>query len=42
MMPAFSPLAGGTPINVASKEDFFSPLLKSPEVEIAPDFFDSL
>jgi len=34
VMPAFSPLAGGTPVNVASKEDFLSPLLKSPEVEI--------
>ena len=34
VMPAFSPLAGGTPVNVASREDFLSPLLKSPEVEV--------
>jgi len=34
VMPAFSPLAGGTPVNLASKEDFLSPILRSPGVEI--------
>ena len=34
VMPAFSPLAGGTPVNVVSKEDFLSPLLKSPDIEV--------
>ena len=32
VMPAFSPLAGGTAVNVASKEEFLSPILKSAEV----------
>jgi len=34
VMPAFSPFAGGTPVNVANKEDFLSPVLKGPDVEV--------
>lgn len=34
VMPAFSPLAGGTPINIATKEEFLTPILRSKEVEI--------
>ncbi len=33
VMPAFSPLAGGTPVNLASKDEFLSPILRSPEVD---------
>ncbi len=34
VMPAFSPLAGGTAVNIASQEDFLSPILKSDEVDL--------
>ncbi len=29
VMPAFSPLAGGTPVNLASREELLSPILRS-------------
>lgn len=34
VMPAFSPLAGGTLVNLARKDDFLSPLLKDPDIEV--------
>ncbi|MCK4476770.1 MAG: metallophosphoesterase [Methanophagales archaeon] len=33
VMPAFSPLAGGIPVNVVNKEEFLSSILKSAEVD---------
>jgi hypothetical protein len=37
VMPAFSPLAGGTPVNITTKEDFLSPLLNSHDANVDID-----
>ncbi len=33
VMPAFSPLAGGTPVNLASREELLSPILRSTGID---------